>query len=134
MKIMSSSSKQDLPKHKYLQRYSQTDILLFQVTCSSSLPRDQAMMCETSRANTFLSINSLYNLVLNSSIITPWLQNVLMIIFFLASAPRYCSSTANIKYVLVHCWSYCYEPNLYLIIHHTVLVLCCTLWNVQAVH
>jgi chondroitin sulfate synthase len=41
------------------------------VTCSSSLPRDQAMMCETSRANTFLSINSLYNLVLNSSIITP---------------------------------------------------------------
>jgi len=41
------------------------------VTCSISLPAEQGTMCAVSRANTFLPINTLFNLVVNSSLITP---------------------------------------------------------------
>lgn len=39
------------------------------VSCSPSLPGDQAAMCATSRANTFLSLPALVNTVLNSSLL-----------------------------------------------------------------
>lgn len=40
------------------------------VTCSNGLPPEQAAMCSVSRANTFLPINTLFSLAVNSSLIS----------------------------------------------------------------
>ena len=43
--------------------------LYHQVTCSADLPTDQAAMCATSKASTFLSLPALVDTVLNSSLL-----------------------------------------------------------------
>ena len=42
------------------------------MNCSPSLPADQATMCQGSRASAFLPLNTLFNMVVNSSLVTPW--------------------------------------------------------------